>query len=109
MGDVFVEGGKKRKGKEKEKGKGKKGKKEKKRKEREREWERERGRKGNRSRWCFDGWNSLDQEVKFVYSTRATLQEVGILPILVYFYHLGYCFGLIWDHLVPCLWHGIGL
>ena len=29
----------------------------------------------------------------------ATLQEVGILPILVYFYYSGYCFGLI---LVPC-------
>ena len=37
MRDVFVEGGKNRKGKKKEKGKGEKGKKEKKRKEKERE------------------------------------------------------------------------
>ena len=48
MGDVFIEGGKNRKGKEKEKGKGEKGKKGKKRKEREgEERERERRRKGN--------------------------------------------------------------
>ena len=49
MGDVFVEGGKNRKGNEKEQGKGEKEKKEKKRKERE--WERkgrDRMRKGNR-------------------------------------------------------------
>ena len=39
-------------------------------------------RKGNRR---FDCWNSSDQEVKSVYSMRATLQEVGILPTLVYF------------------------
>ena len=32
-----------------------------------------------------DGWNSSDQEVKSVYSTRTTLQEVEILPTLVYF------------------------
>ena len=48
MGDVFVEGGKKRKGKEKEKGKGKKGKKEKKRKERERGRERGREKEGEK-------------------------------------------------------------
>ena len=44
--------------------------------------ERERGRKGNR---CSDGWNSSYQEVKSVYSTRGKLQEVEILPTLVYF------------------------
>ena len=36
-----------------------------------------------------DGWNWLDQEVKSIYSTRAMLQEVGILPTLVYFYPQG--------------------
>ena len=44
--------------------------------------EREKGRKGNQR---LDGQNSSDQEVKFVYLTRATLQEVGIFPILDYF------------------------
>ena len=43
---------------------------------------RERRRKGN---LYFDGQNSSDQEVESVYSMRATLQEVGILPTLVYF------------------------
>ena len=69
------------KGKEKEKGKGEKGK-----KEREREGEeseRERWRKGSWRRSDFR--NSSDQEVKSVYSTRATLQEVWIIPTLVYF------------------------
>ena len=33
-----------------------------------------------------DDRNSSDQEVKSVYSTRAMLQEVGILPPLVYFH-----------------------
>ena len=61
----------------KKKREGKKGKKERKRKERkEEERERERRRKGKR---CFDGRNSLDQKVKFVYSTRAALQEVDFL------------------------------
>ena len=32
---------------------------------------------------CFDGRNSLGQELKSVYATRATPQEVGILPTLV--------------------------
>ena len=69
--------------KEKEKGKGEKGKKEKKERERQgEERERERGRKGSRR---SDGPNSSNQEVKSVYSMRATLQEVGILPTLVYF------------------------
>ena len=44
---------------------------------------------------CFDYRNSSDQEVKFVYSTRVALQEVGILPTLVSFYPLSYCFGLL--------------
>ena len=52
-------------------------------KEREKEKKgRETGRKGNMR---YDGRNSLDQEVKFVYSMRVTLQEVGILPTFVYF------------------------
>ena len=64
------------KGKEKEKEKG-----EKEKKEREREKEKK-GRKGN---LCSDGRNSSDQEVKLVYSTRVTLQEVEILLTLIYF------------------------
>ena len=44
--------------------------------------ERERGGKGNQR---FDSRNLSDQEVKSIYSMRATLQEVGILPNLVYF------------------------
>ena len=32
-----------------------------------------------------DCQNLSDQEVKSIYSMRATLQEVGILPNLVYF------------------------
>ena len=79
----FVEEGRSRK-EEKEKKE-----RERKRKKREREGEerkRERGRKGS---WRSDGRNSSDQEVKVVYSTRATLQEVGILPTLVYFHPKG--------------------
>ena len=53
----------------------------KKRRKRERERE-ERGGKGNRH---SDGRNSSDQEVMSVYSMRATLQEVWILPIFIYF------------------------
>ena len=72
---------------EEQKGKGKKGKKGKKEREREREErERERGRKGSR---CSNGQNSLEQEVKAVYSMKAMLQEVGILPTLVYFHPKG--------------------
>ena len=62
-----------------------KGKKRKRRKkiEREREKrEREKGRNRNPRSGCQ---NLSDQEVKFVYSMEATLQEVGILPTLVYF------------------------
>ena len=74
-GNQFVEEeSNKKERKEKKEGR----KKERKREERERE----RGGKGNRR---SDGWNSSDQEVKSVYSTRDTLQEVGILPTLVYF------------------------
>ena len=66
-------------------------KKERERKERKKEREgeereKERGRKGSQ---CFIGRNSSDQEVKSVYSTRVTLQEVGILPTLVYFHPKG--------------------
>ena len=35
---------------------------------------------------CSDGRSSLGRELKFVYSMKATLQEVGILPTLVYFH-----------------------
>ena len=78
----FVEEGRSRK-EEKEKGKGNKGKKEKKEREREREQrERERGSKGSRR---YNSRNSSDQELKDIYSMRAMLQEVGILPTLVYF------------------------
>ena len=44
---------------------------------------------------CSDGRNSSDQETKFVYSMKAALQEVGILPTLVSFYPLSYFFGLL--------------
>ena len=40
---------------------------------------------------CSDDQNSLNQEVKSIYATKATLQGVGILPTLVYFHHKG-CF-----------------
>ena len=56
------------------------------------ERERERMREG---KWCSDGRNSSDQEVKSVYSTRAVLQEVRILPALVSLYLLSYFFGLL--------------
>ena len=38
---------------------------------------------------CFDGRSSSGRELKPVYSTRATLQEVGTLPILDYFHPKG--------------------
>ena len=57
-------------------------KKERKEKKREEKKKRERGVKGNRR---SEGWNLSDQEVKSIYSTRATLKEVGILHTLVYF------------------------
>ena len=84
------------KGRKKKRGKERKEREEKKReREREREGEereKERRRKGKE---CSEGWNSSDQEVKSVYSTRAVLQEVGILPTLVSFYPLSYCFSLL--------------
>ena len=43
-------------------------------------------RKGSRR---SDGRNSSDQEVKSVYSTRTTLQKVGIVSTLVYFHPKG--------------------
>ena len=48
-------------------------------------WRKE-GEKGSRR---SDGRNLSDQEVKSVYLTRATLQEVGILPTLIYFHPKG--------------------
>ena len=76
--ELFVQAGSNKKEKEgKKQREGKKGKKERKRKERkEEENERERRRKGQR---YFNGRNSLDQKVKFVYSTRVVLQEVDFL------------------------------
>ena len=38
---------------------------------------------------CFDCRSLSDQELKSVYATRATLQEVVILPTLVYFHPKG--------------------
>ena len=79
-GEVYKRGGKSvRRGREQQKGT--EGKKRRKKRERE-ERERERGAKGNRR---SDGRNLSDHEVKSVYSTWATLQQVGILPTLVYF------------------------
>ena len=46
------------------------------------EREKERGRKGSQR---SDDRNSSDQEIKSIYSMRATLHEVRILPTLVYF------------------------
>ena len=80
------EGGKKRRGKER------KEREEKKRERKGEEMEREKRRRGKR---CSDGQNSSDQEVKSVYSIRLALQEVEILPTLVSFYPLIYCFGLL--------------
>ena len=79
-GEVYKRRGKLvRRGREQQKRKeGKKIEKKKKRAERERG----KGGKGNRH---SDGQNSSDQEVKFVYPMRATLQEVEFLPTLVYF------------------------
>ena len=92
--ELFIEGGSSKKEKEGKKRRGKKRKKrEEKKREKEREGnEREKKRKGKR---CSDGRNSSDQEVKSVYSTKSELQEVGILPILVSFYLLSYCFSLL--------------
>ena len=36
-----------------------------------------------------DGRNSLDLKINFLYSTRATFQEVGILYTLIYFHPMG--------------------
>ena len=80
-------------GKEREKkGNERKEREEKKREREGEERERERRRNGKR---CSDGRNSSEQEVKSVYWTRVALQEVGILPTLVSFYPLSYCFGLL--------------
>ena len=83
VGFMYKMGGHNQFVEEKHKGKGmkKKGRERKEIKRRE-EKKRERGRKGSQR---FDGRNSSNQEVKSVYSTRVTLQEVEILPTLVYF------------------------
>ena len=39
--------------------------------------------------WRSDGRSMSGRELKYVYSTRATLQVVGILPTLVYFHLKG--------------------
>ena len=77
-GDQFVEEGRSRKERRR--------KKKKERKERKKERDKEKkGREIERKRNSrSDRRNSSDQ-VKSIYSTRATLQEVGILPTLVYF------------------------
>ena len=92
--ELFVEAGTSKKEKEgKKKVRERKERKRGKEEEREgEERERERKRKGKR---CSDGRNSSDQEVNSIYSMRAALQEVGILPTLVYFYPLSYCFVLL--------------
>ena len=41
---------------------------------------------------CSDGRSSSGRELKFIYSTRATLQEVGIQLTLVYFHPKGTSF-----------------
>ena len=92
--ELFVEEGHNKKEKEgKKKGEGKKEKKEEKKREREKE------KKGREKEGEKESGVSIvrtsDYELKFVYSTRVTLQEVGILPTLVYLYHLSYCFGLL--------------
>ena len=75
-----------------EKNKEKKEKKERKRRRRNGE-RRRRGRKIQRLLPLvyrrFDGRSLSGKELKSVYSTRPTLQEVGILPTLVYFHPKG--------------------
>ena len=73
-------------------------------KERKKEKEKEKGSYETSSSyfWCFDGRSSLGRGLKFVYSMRATLQEVGILPHLVYGYrvltlHSALSLGLVLD------------
>ena len=78
-GDQFVEEGRSRKERRRKK---KMERKERKKERKNEKKGRERGRKGNMR---SNVRNSSDQEVKFEYSTRATLQEVEILLTLVYF------------------------
>ena len=68
----------------------------KKEKEREEEGEKEKGNErkedpatSSSDFRCFKGRSSSGRELKSIYSTRATLQEVGILPPLVYFHPKG--------------------
>ena len=58
--------------------------------ERKREKKRRRGKRKIEKRKSAFRWSELvGPEVKSVYSTRATLQEVGILLTLVYFHPKG--------------------
>ena len=57
--------------------------------------------------WLSDGRSSSGQELKSVYSMRATLQEVEILPTLVYFHLRGLVFGT--DVGIEILDYGSGL
>ena len=80
--------------------------KERKRERREKEkWEERKGRRERKIRVDLqhsNEWNSSDQEVNSVYSTKAMLQEVRILPTLVYFHHKGLFVSGFWD------WFSIG-
>ena len=72
----------------------KKGSMEEKRWRRRRKGERKRERKEDPTASSSDFWRSngqslLGRELNSVYSTRATIQEVGILPTLVYFHPKG--------------------
>ena len=59
--------------------------KERKRRKKERESRRGKGERKREKRKSVFRWSELvGQEVKDVYSTRAMLQEIGILPTLVY-------------------------
>ena len=62
--------------------------------------ERKRGRKGRKVGellpliyQCSESRSSSGRELKSVYVVRATLQEVGIFPPLVYFHPKGYLAG----------------
>ena len=85
-------------GEQKGKGEGKRKGRERKEREEKRERKRrngERKREKRKSACSFsdrrrsNGQNSSNEEVKFVYSTRSMLQEVGILPTVVYFHLKG--------------------
>ena len=84
---VGLRGGEKQREERKEREKQREERKERKEREKQKEERKEIERDEGKKTGCsssdlrhFDGRNSLDQEVKSVYSTRATLQEMGILP-----------------------------